>query len=386
MFFQSLLLIVLVVSIFLFTYNYFIYPALVIYLSQTRVNEHDKLIKEPENLPGVSFIIAAYNEEKVIKEKILNTLQIDYPKDKLQIIIVSDGSDDSTPDIVSQFSEVTGMHNPARAGKSAALNRAVENATGEFLVFSDANNDFSENSIKQLIKHFSDPIVGAVTGAKHIYENEERESSAGDGLYWKYESRIKKAESHLGSITAAEGEILAVRKSLYKPIESYKVNDDAAITFDLVKAGYRVLYEEEARSTEQASLDLKDDFNVKIRMTFGGFQSMALEKKFLFPPSSWFAFTFVSHKVLRWFAPHFLILMLFCSLALSNISIVNLFLWCQIIFYAIACYGWRNRSAKKLASWIYVPMYFTYMNLALFYGFLRYLKDSSKVEWKKAER
>ena len=196
---DTLLKIVLIISMALFLYNYFLYPLVVIILSKLITDPHADIDRDANYYPSVSFIIAAYNEEKVIREKLLNTLEIDYPEDKLQIMVVSDGSDDSTPDIVNSFKDqgVIGLHEVERNGKSAALNRAVEQCNGEIIVFSDANNDFNKDSVKLLVDHFQDENIGAVTGSKHIYAKEGRESSTGDGMYWKYESRIKKAESDL---------------------------------------------------------------------------------------------------------------------------------------------------------------------------------------------
>ena len=148
-------------------------------------------LTEDNYLPKVSFIIAAYNEEKVIADKIKNTLMLNYPKDKLEIIIVSDGSDDKTHEIAKRYKDIIALHQPERRGKSAALNRAITYATGEILVLSDANNDYQRDAIRELVKHFSDEHVGAVTGAKRIYEESERQSSVGDGAYWRYESAIK---------------------------------------------------------------------------------------------------------------------------------------------------------------------------------------------------
>ena len=297
------------------------------------------------------------------------------------------GARPEDPEIVKKYSDqgVVNLHSPERKGKSAALNRAAEHARGDILVFSDANNDFSDDAIKHLVKHFNDEKVGAVTGAKKIYQNNSREASKGDGLYWNYESAIKKAESHLGSITAAEGEILAVRKSTFKSIDPTLINDDAAITFDLVKSGYRVLYEANAIAYEQASIDLVDDINVKIRMTSGGFQTISREKKFLFPPRSWFAFSFISHKVLRWLAPHLLILIFFLSIISLDNTLVKGFLFLQILFYLISIYGWFIRKAY-LPGWVYIPMYFSVMNVALFLGFIRYFNKSQGVNWTKAKR
>ena len=386
---KMILTTLLLTSIFLVVYNYFLYPLFIIFLARRRHDEHLGSVKSASELsefPTVSLIIAAYNEERVIDAKIKNTLELDYPREKLEIIVVSDGSNDNTAALVKSHSDsVTCLHNPERGGKSAALNRAVEVANGELLVFSDANNDFARDVIKQLVRHFENEQVGAVTGSKHIYANENREAATGDSLYWRYEAIIKKAESHLGSITAAEGEILALRRSCYKTIDPNKINDDAAITFDIVQSGMRVLYEENARSTEQASIDLIDDINVKIRMTFGGFQTITSEFAYLFPPRHWFAFCYVSHKVLRWLVPHSLILIFITSLMLWEHPFVALILSAQVIFYSVALYGWSKRGSK-LAAVIYMPMYFTVMNYALFIGFVRYLKNPSSVQWRKAQR
>jgi poly-beta-1,6-N-acetyl-D-glucosamine synthase len=384
---ESVIVLVVYLSALLFVYNYFIYPLFIILLSKIKSDPHFENITDFDVMPKVSFIIAAFNEEKVIEQKIKNTLSLNYPKDKLQIIIVSDGSDDRTPEIVRKYSSegILGLHESPRNGKSAALNRGVECAEGEILVFSDANNDFSENSIIELVKHFSDSAIGAVTGAKHIYESNDRQSAAGDGLYWKYESKIKQAESYLGSITGAEGEILALRKSLFRPIDKDKINDDAAITFDMIRSGHRIIYESEAKAYEEASRDLVDDFNVKVRMTAGAFQTLSFEKNILFPPTSWFSFTFISHKVLRWLAPHFmLIIFLLPVFVLHRIDMLILFCL-QLGFYAISLYGWLNRKSR-LPSLIYIPMYFTSMNMALFYGFLRHIRKNTDSIWKKAER
>ena len=384
---ESVLVVILYGAIILFIYNYFIYPVVVIFVSKCKKDIHVNTISNICDFPTVSFIIAAYNEEKVISDKIKNTLSLDYPSDKFQIIVVSDGSNDKTVSIVKKFQGqgVISLHNDARNGKSAALNRGVEISTGEIIVFSDANNDFSNDAIKKLTKHFNDPVIGAVTGAKHIYDSDDRQSAVGDGLYWKYESKIKEAESTLGSITGAEGEILAVRASLFEPLDKKVINDDAEITFNLVKSGYRVIYEKEAKAYEQASHDLLDDFNVKVRMTAGGYQTLSLQRAFLFPPRSWYTFSFLSHKLLRWLAPHFMLVIFITPLfLLHRIDMLILFI-CQIMFYTLSLVAWFNRK-KNLHKLLYIPMYFTVMNIALFWGFVRYFNKNTKSIWKKAER
>lgn len=384
---EMILVFILYLLITLFLYNYIIYPFFIIFLSKIKTDDHLQFIDVLMEYPKVSLIIAAYNEEKVIERKLVNTLAIDYPIDKLQIIVVSDGSDDKTPSIVRDFYDkgIIHLHEDKRSGKSAALNRAAKFADGDIFVFSDANNDFSNDAIMQLVKHFTDKNISAVTGAKHIYENSDRHAAKGDGLYWKYESKIKKAESHLGSITAAEGEILAVRRTSFSPIDVSLINDDAAITFDIVKSGKRIIYEEKAKAYEEASKDLVDDFYVKVRMTSGGYQTIAHEKRFLFPPTSWFAFTFISHKVLRWLVPHIMILILLLSLFLSYRLDAQILLLIQLVFYSLSIYGWFNRNSN-LPGYIYIPMYFSSMNFALFIGFIRYFNKNQGVQWRKAKR
>ncbi len=378
---------ILFISILLILYNHILYPLIIIILSKIK-SKPCELVYDESSYPTVSFIIAAFNEENVIKDKIENTLSLYYPKDKLDIIVISDGSDDETVNIVLSYKDcgVISLHDPVRAGKTSALNRAVENANGDILVFSDANNDFSDNAIVELVKHFRSEHIGSVTGAKHIYDNKSRESAVGDGLYWKYESAIKKAESAIGSITAADGEIVAVRRDLYKPINPALINDDAAITFDIIKSGHRIIYEPKAKSYEQASKDLIDDINVKIRMTAGGFQTIIHEWRYLFPPGNWFSFTFISHKILRWITPHFMISSLISSALLSTNALYMALFLLQIMFYLVAFYGWKIRESENIPTFIYVPMYFTIMNIALFRGFIRFITGNQGVNWSKAKR
>ncbi len=378
------------ISAALLLYNYLIYPAGIILLARFRGSEPapEQNAAESGSLPAVTLIIAAYNEERVIEAKIRNSLELDYPKERLHILVVSDGSTDSTPQIVQRFQNrgVRSLHEPARRGKTAALNRAVACATSDIVVFSDANNMFEKNALRELVGHFNDPHVGGVCGLKQIYDSAERESSRGDSLYWKYESAIKESESRLGSITNADGEIFAIRRDLYEPVDDRVINDDAEITFLLVRKGYRVLYERRAVSYEHASIRIEDDFHVKVRMVCGGFQTMARHWTFLLPPRSWFAFSFLSHKVLRWLAPEFMILTAAPSLWLVSRPF---FLWMAIlqgIFYSLALIGWLAREGMGRSTVFYVPFYLCAMNLAALRGLWRFLCGTQTTQWRKAER
>lgn len=376
---------VFLVSAALLAYHYLVYPALVIGGSSL-ARRHAP--PAPPEWPSVTFIVAAYNEERVIADKLRNTLALDYPKHRFEIIVVSDGSNDQTEAIVRSFAPqgVVSLHEPQRRGKTAALNRAVSRASGDVVIFSDANNDFSPDAIRMLVRHFADPRVGGVCGAKRIKPAADRQSSVGDGLYWRYESAVKFAESRIGTITNADGEIFAVRRLLYRPVPEHIINDDAQITLDLVGQGYQVLYEPEARSYELASIRIQDDFHVKVRMVAGGFQTLAENAAVLFPLRSWFAWAFFSHKTLRWLAPLFLILALGTSVALSAEPRYLAALLAQLGFYGLALVGYLRIGRGTLSTATYVPFYFTTMNLAALFGLVRFLRRRQTVQWRKAQR
>lgn len=373
------------VSAFLILLHYVLYPLGVMLWARlrprpTRVGE--------DHFPSVTLVIAAYNEERVIAQKLENSLALDYPRDRFEIIVVSDGANDRTPEIVAQYADrgVVSLHRPERGGKTAALNRAVAAARGDILVFSDANNDFNPDAIRSLVRHFADASVGGVTGLKQIKPAADRHASAGDGLYWRYESAIKQAESDLGSITGADGEIFAMRKSLYRTIDPRVINDDAELTFSLVGQGYRVLYETAAKSFEYASISITDDFFVKVRMVAGGYQTIARHWRAFLPPRTRFGAMFLVHKVLRWTMPIFLVLVFIASALLAHTAFFAVMFALQCAFYALAFIGWRLHRRGELPMWIYIPFYFTSMNVAAFLGLLRFLKGSQTTAWRKAAR
>lgn len=337
--------------------------------------------------PAVTLLIAAYNEERVIEAKLRNALAMHYPG-RLEIVVVSDGSTDRTPQIVDSFATqgVVSMHSPPRRGKTAALNRGVAAARGEILVFSDANNDFNPDALVALVQHFRDPAVGGVCGVKRIRDAADRQSSKGDGLYWRYESAIKQAEGRIGSITNADGEIFAMRRRLYRPIEEHIINDDAEITFDIIQQGQRILYEPQAQSVEYASIHIEDDFFVKVRMVAGGFQTIARHWRRLLPPRSWFAFAFLSHKVLRYLMPLVLVALLLLCLLRANQPWGGGLLAAQAVFYGAAAVGYAMIRSGRIPGLTYVPFYFTAMNVAAFLGLVRFINGRQGTQWRKAQR
>lgn len=368
----------------LITYHYFLFILLTFILAAIRRKAVDKKDVQLK----VSLVIAAYNEEKVIEKKIQNTMELDYPKDLLEIIIVSDGSTDSTPKIVEQHKDqgVISIFSPPRRGKTSALNRALKVASGEVVVFSDANSMYDKKAIKMLVRNFNDPSVGGATGRKSIIMNQERESSRGDKLFWDIESQLKMKQSQIGSITTGDGEIFAIRRELYTDIPENIINDDTAITFNIVNKGYRVVYEPEAISMEEASIVLKDDFNVKVRMVYGGYQTLSFFSDMLFPPRDYFTFQFLSHKLLRWIMP-VLLIVLFMSNLFLNGHFYMLFLFLQLGFFATALIGYGLKTVLPSVNIFYVPLYYCSMTIAALYGLFAFIKGSGGVGiWKKASR
>lgn len=379
-----------IAAIALIIYNYLVYPVLVIVAARVMTLVLPDKHGSPEGFTecSVSFLIAAYNEERVIERKLVNTLSLKAPGGKLDIVVVCDGSDDGTADIARRFESrgVRVLHQPERRGKTAALNRGVAAARGEIIVFSDANNDFSEDAVLQLTRHFTDPKIGGVCGAKKIRKSEDRESAEGDSLYWKYESAIKTAESMLGSITAADGEIFAIRKKLYAPIDEKVINDDSEITLQMIEKGYRVIYENDAQSFEEASKNIVDDFNVKVRMVVGGFQTLSRYPVKTLVPFSLFSAMFFSHKVLRWLAPELMILAFIGSWVLVQNKIFLVLALLQTGVYLLAVIGWFWRNRGRLPVYVYLPFYICTMNAAALVALFRFVGGKSKGVWKKAER
>ena len=370
------------IFIFLIAYHYFLFP-IYLFIYSRLSDKNDKIGNE---YPSVSLIIAAYNEEKVIENKILNSLELDYPLSQLKIIVVSDGSKDKTPEIVKQFKDkgVVNLFDPVRRGKTAALNRGMIEANGDIVVFSDANSMYHPLVIKNLIRNFTNPDIGGVCGRKSIIKNTKREASSGDSFYWDIESKIKIWQSKIGSITTGDGEIFAIRKDLYQKIPEDIINDDTAITFNIIRAGYRVIYEPEAISYEEASINLIDDFNVKTRMVYGGYQTLSSYRSMIFPPINFFSIQFISHKVLRWIMP-----LLLVGLFVTNLTVLNtqykFFFILQVIFYLSAIFGYMLRNSKNRL--FYFPMYYCIMNIAALKGLYYFLSKQNNVSiWKKAKR
>lgn len=367
----------------LIAYTYIGYPALVAVVAKLFPRPFRKQAIEP----SVSFIVAAYNEEKTIEAKLENTLKLDYPREKFEIIVVADGSNDRTVEIAERYVSrgVRVLHRPEREGKTNALNHAVESATGEMLFFSDANTMYSPDVVRVMMRSFADRAVGGVSGRKVVLEDLDRDATQGEAAYWSYETSLKQAESTVASIATADGEIFAMRRHLFSTIPRHIVHDDMYLTVKIVEARYRVVMEPEAKSAEFASRTLMDEFHLKVRYASAGYQILATFPRMLLNPMRWFAWVFFSHKLTRWMAPFFLLGALASSALIPASPFFQLVFWLQVAFYLTAVAA--ALLPKKLCTGIvYFPLYFSLMNTAALYGAAKYVAVGQSPLWRKAER
>ena len=344
-----------------------------------------------ESLPEVTLLVAAYNEEDYIEDKIKNSLALHYPNQKLKFLFTTDGSDDNTPDIVKKYDAIQLMHEPARRGKIAAVERAMPFVTSEIVVFTDANTMLNPDAIYNMVRHYADPKVGAIAGEKRIQvEDKDNASGAGEGFYWKYESKLKAWDSEWYSVVGAAGELFSIRKSLFEPVPSDTLIEDFYLTLTIAKKGYRVVYEPDAYALEGPSASVKDELKRKIRIAAGGIQAIIRLKGLLnIFKYGRLSFQYISHRVLRWTAAPIalpLILIVNISLAVTGSMFYQGLLGLQIFFYLLALAGYFMAQKDIKIKAFFIPYYFCMMNYAVYRGMIRYAKGSQSVLWEKAKR
>jgi biofilm PGA synthesis N-glycosyltransferase PgaC len=343
--------------------------------------------------PPVTLIVAIYNEEVFIRKKIENTFQINYPADKLKILFTADGSTDNTVKIINEYPKIQLLFKPGREGKVAAINRTMPHVTTPIVIFCDANTLLNSNCIREIVKHYKDEKIGAVAGEKKIVDlsDEKNIAGAGEGLYWKYESFIKQLDARFYTVVGAAGELFSLRTNLFEPVQTNVLLDDFIISLKICRKGYRVMYEPKAFATEAPSLTMKDEQKRKIRISAGGFQSVFMLKDLLniFKYGK-LSFQYISHRVLRWcLCPFLLPLVFICNLIIYTHNcgfIYSLVLIMQILFYAMATIGWLASLKNQKIKIFYVPYYFAFMNVALYFGFARFITNKQTVLWEKADR
>jgi poly-beta-1,6-N-acetyl-D-glucosamine synthase len=357
------------------------YPLFIVLLARWRPRPHRRA---PLELP-VTFIIPAYDEETVIAEKLENVLGLDYPRELLEILVVADGSSDRTMAIVETYADrgVVLLHEPPRQGKIAAMNRAVPYAHGEILVFSDANAMMEPDSIRQIMQNFVDPRVACVSGEKRIRSNDQVQGE-GESAYWRYEAMMKRADSLVSTAIGAVGEFFTMRRELYRPLETDNLIEDFVMAMRLVMDGWRVVYEPAAVSWEEASPSLAGEWRRRVRMAAGGFQAIGRLRGLLSLRYGIVMVQYVSHKVLRWLAPFFMITALVSSAALVGIPLFRWAFWGQVMFYGLALMGWLLEALGVPCKLTRMVFYFCFGNATILGGFVRHVTGSQSVLWQKA--
>jgi len=345
--------------------------------------------------PEVTLFIAAYNEKDYVQKKMQNTEMLDYPADKLKIVWVTDGSDDGSPDLLRKYKGVTVHHLPERNGKIGAMNRGMSFVTTPVVVFSDANTMLGSQSIRRIVRLFSNPEVGCVSGEKRIVDKEtDTASGAGEGLYWKYESTLKKWDAELYSVVGAAGELFAIRSSLYRHVETDTLLDDFIISLRVAQDGYQIQYDPEAYAVESASANVKEELKRKIRISAGGIQSVVRLRSLLnIFRYGLLSFQYISHRVLRWtLTPLCLLVLLPLGFTLAwqeglfDFGFYSILFWLQILFYIAALTGWFLENRETRIKLLFVPYYFFIMNLSVYLGFIRYMRKAQSVNWERSKR
>jgi cellulose synthase/poly-beta-1,6-N-acetylglucosamine synthase-like glycosyltransferase len=377
-------------SVGLVAYAYVGYPPLIALLArafgrQRRAVRHDGL-----DVPSVSILIAAYNEEKWIASRIRNALDQDYPADKLTVVVASDGSSDRTVQIANQWSRrhpgrVIVRDYAARSGKAAVLNRTVPALPGQIVVLSDANTFFHRRAVRNLARWFRDRSTTAVCGKLELID--PATGSNVDSLYWRFETFLKEREARLDALLGANGAIYAIRREQYVAIPTETIVDDLLIPLVIeMRHGGTLVYDPTATATEETPPHVSDEFKRRARIGAGGFQSLRRLWPLMLPTAGWTCLAFISHKVLRWIAPLLLVIALATNIALAHLPGFQVLLALQAMFYLAAGLGSITPGGSMLARALRLTTLFTSMNAALAVGFWRWLGGSQGAAWQRTAR
>ena len=344
-----------------------------------------------DSLPDLTLFIAAYNEEDVVDEKMRNCLALDYPADKLHILWVTDGSNDRTNERLSHWPQVTVLHQPQRQGKTAALNRGIRFVTTPLVVFTDANTHLNREALREIVHAFATPKVGCVAGEKRIaVQAKDNAASGGEGLYWKYESALKKLDARLYSAVGAAGELFAIRRELFEEMPADTLLDDFILSLRIAMRGYKIAYSKEAYALESASLNMREEEKRKVRISAGGLQSVwrlrGLLNIFRYGILS---FQYISHRVLRWTLTPvvlFALLPLNLLLACTGHTLYTVILALQLAFYLLGYLGYKMEKRNIRNKLLFIPYYFLFMNINVIRGYSYLAKHKGTGAWEKAKR
>jgi cellulose synthase/poly-beta-1,6-N-acetylglucosamine synthase-like glycosyltransferase len=380
----------------LVAYNYVGYPLVLFLLSVVSQAKSDLLFlfhrggrrcaPSIQYVPRVAVLMSAHNEEAVIRAKVKNTLESNYPCDRLEFLIGLDSPTDSTADLLSQmeFGQLRVTHFKDRRGKLAVLTSLAEQTAAEILVITDANTRLDTNCIRNLVRHFMEPKVGAVSGEENRVASPGSDPAA-EALYWRYESALKLLENRLDCTMGGNGSVLAVRRTLFRP-RKRTIIEDFQIPLEIRLRGYRVIYDPEALAVEEIAPTLSAQFARRVRIGAGNYQTLFANLQCLNPLKGMLAFCFFSHRVLRWFAPLLLFIAFVCSVLMAGHSNLAILLAVQSAFYLCACLGYLLKKLGKPVRLFALPLHFCSMNLAMLLGLLRYLSGEQGLTWTSTPR
>ena len=382
--------------VFLVFYTYIGYGILLWLLVQlkriVRGRATRPVLPADEALPDVTLLICAYNEQDIVGMKMENTYQLDYPKDKLHIMWVTDGTTDNTNKLLAAYPDVEIVYTPERKGKTAALNHGICMVKTDITIMMDANTIICPQAVREIVRCFMDPQVACVAGEKRVMARHESQTAAeGEGIYWRYESTLKRLDSELYSAMGAAGELNAIRTKLYRPMPENALLDDFVMSMRMVDQGYRIAYASEAYAMEYGSANLEEESKRKRRIAAGGLQSCWWLLRMMNPFRRFIvAFQFVSHRVLRWSITPVALLALIplnVALVLTKAGTVYNIIWIlQLLFYLAALCGWMMDRQGRKNKLLYICYYFLFMNMNVFSGMHYLWTHKSSGAWEKAKR
>ena len=380
------------ISLLILVYTYFGYAVILWFLNKFARKSTKTHYVSKIDFPTITLVVPVFNEEAVLLSKIENCFQLDYPETQLKILFISDGSTDASVEIISRFPRIQHIFQPERAGKMAAINRAMGFVTTPYVLFSDANSYLNTYCITKIVAHYANEMVGGVAGEKKVaYSGRHAITGFGEGLYWKYESILKQLDSNFYTVIGAAGEVFSMRTSLFTPLPSDTILDDLNLSLKICLNGFKVVYEPDAYAIEAPSADLNEESKRRVRIAAGAFQSILkqgfLKQVFRFPL---LGFQFASRRIMRW---------IFCPIALPILFFTNLyiyihqpsagylvFLYLQQAFYISAGFGWLLYGTNARLSVFFIPFYFVFMNVSLVQGFIKFVSGKQSILWEKSVR
>ena len=377
-------------------YSYAIYPFVLLLLASLRqtasdaafvLRKVDRRRSARGELPAVDVVIAAFNEEVHIARRIENLLELDYPADRLRVRVGSDGSSDGTADLLRAVTDprVDVQIYPANRGKASVLNDLAARATAPILVFSDANTEFDDQALKRLVAHFDDERVGGGSGELRLKRADGHNQ---DSLYWRVEQMLKTFEARIGALLGANGAIYAIRRELWRPLRPDTICDDFCVAMNVAATGRRLVYDPTAWAEEETPSEIVDEYHRRVRIGIGNFQALVRQPEYLFRTSMATAFAYLSHKVLRWTAPHLLLIALFASLLLAIDSTP----WRvasagqAVLYLGAAALYWRSLTGRGLGGLMKIVAFLFALNWAFLAASARFATGRYRGSWRRSVR